>query len=100
VSIRVGESWTARNGHRRWISMSLGTYLLGFGCWSVLVLPFAALWWLVLAELWVCAEALLLAVTGGLVLLDLARRVIRLSDVTVARLRWGLFGFDVKGARL
>jgi hypothetical protein len=99
VSIRVGESWTARNGHRRWISMSLGTYLLGFGCWSVLALPFACLWWVVLAELWVCAEALLLAVTGGLVLLDLARRVIRFSDVTVTGQRWGLFGFDVRGAR-
>jgi hypothetical protein len=84
VSIRVGESWTTRNGHRRWVSVSLGTYLfgsLGFclsrGLWGLFVLPFAVAWWCLLIELWLAAEILLLTVSGILVLADLARRVIR-----------------------
>jgi hypothetical protein len=106
VGIRVGESWTTRNGHRRWVSVSLGTYLfgslgfcLGRGLRGLFLLPFAVAWWCLLAELWVCAEVLLLAVSGGLVLADLARRVIRPADVTVTPLRWGLLVIDVKEAR-
>ncbi len=40
MSIRVGESWQARNGHRRWVSMGLGDVLaLGLlGAWLVLPL--------------------------------------------------------------
>ena len=44
MSIRVGESWQARNGHRRWVSMSLGDLLAGLGAWAVIVLPFLLLW--------------------------------------------------------
>jgi hypothetical protein len=98
MSIRVGESWTARNGHRRWISMNLGTYLLGFGCWSVLALPLAALWWLILAELWVCAEALLLAVTAVVATIAFCRREFRITDLTVTGLRYHLFIVDWKGS--
>jgi hypothetical protein len=79
--------------------MGLGTYLLGLGGWAVFVLPFAFVWWLLLAELWLCAEAVLLAVSGILVLADLARRQIRFADITVMRLRWGLFVVAPKGAR-
>ena len=28
MTIRVGESWTASNGHRRWVSMPLHDVLL------------------------------------------------------------------------
>lgn len=106
MSVRVSESWTASNGHRRTVSIGLGTCAIASlaacftrGIWGLFLLPFALGWWCLLLELWACAEILLLAVSGGLVLADLARRVIRLSDVTVTGLRWGLFGFDVKGAR-
>jgi len=106
MSIRVGESWTTRNGHRRRVSVSLGTYLFGGlayclarGLWGLFLLPFAVAWWCLLIELRLAAEILLLAVSGVLVLADLARRVIRPADVTVTRLRWGLFVIDAKGAR-
>lgn len=106
MSIRVGESWTTRNGHRRWVSMSLGTYLFGSlgyvfgrGLRGLFVLPFVVAWWCLLIELWLAAEILLLTVSGVLVLADLARRVIRPADVTVTPLRWHLLAFDVKGAR-
>jgi len=106
MSIRVSESWTARNGRRRRVSMSLGTYLFGSlayclarGLWGLFLLPFAlALWCLPLA-LWLAAEVLLLAVSGGLALADLARHVIKPGDITVTGLRFGLFVIDVKGGR-
>ena len=80
MSIRVGESWQARNGHRRWMSMSGGDLLFGLGVWAVIVGPFLALWWLFLAELWLAAEA-------------------RPGDVRLTRLRWGLFMVDLKGGK-
>jgi hypothetical protein len=106
MSIRVGESWTARNGHRRWVSAPLGTYLFGSlacclsrGLRGLMVLPLVLAWWCLPLALWLAAEVLLLAVSGALMLADLGRKVIRPEDVTVSRLRWGLFLFDVKGAR-
>jgi hypothetical protein len=93
VSIRVGESWTARDGRRRWISMGIGG-----GVWTLFALPFVLCWWLLLAELWVCAEALLLAVTGIVAVVGVARREVGLGDVTLTWLRYGLFIFDVKGS--
>lgn len=100
MSIRVGESWTTRNGRRRRVSMGLGTYLTVFGVRSAFALPFLLLWWLILAEVWVLAEIALLAVSGGLALTDLARRRVRFADITVTSLRWGLLVIDLKGARL
>jgi hypothetical protein len=98
MSVRIGESWTTRNGHRRWITMGLGTYLLGGGLWALFALPFVLCWWLLLAELWVCAEVLLLAVTGIVAVVGLARREVGLGDVTVTWLRWNLFIIDLKGS--
>lgn len=96
MSVRVGESWTARNGHRRWISMPLPFALAGFGAWAVFVLPFLALWWLVLTGLWLTAEVWILTITGVLALAAVARREGRPSDVTLSPLRWGLFMIDLK----
>ena len=98
-SIRVGESWQARNGHRRWVSMGLGDLLFGWGVLAVFVFPLLVLWWCLLAELWIGAEALLIIVTGVLVLAALVMRGAKLSDVTFTRLRWGLFMVTLKGAR-
>ena len=97
MSIRVGESWQARNGHRRWVSMSLGDVLaLGLlGAW--LVLPLLLLWWMLLAELWLTAETVLITVTGVAVLVALALRGARPGDVTLSRLRFGLWMADLKG---
>ena len=90
MSVRVGESWQARNGHRRWVSMSLGDLLFGWGVLAVFVLPFVLLWWMLLAELWIGAEALLIVVTGLLAAVVVAGHGAKLSDVTFTRLRWGL----------
>ena len=99
MSIRVGESWQARNGHRRWMSMSGGDLLFGLGVWAVIVGPFLALWWLFLAELWLAAECAVILFTGILVLAALALRGVRPGDVTLTRLRWGLFMVDLKGGK-
>ena len=96
MSIRVGESWTARNGHRRWVSMPLHDLLIGWGVLAVFVLPFWLLWRLVLLELWLAAECVLLLVTGILAAIALIRREAKPSDVTLSRLRWGLFMVDVR----
>lgn len=97
MSVRVGESWRGRNGHRYWVSMPLGTWLAGAGCWVVLVLPLLALWWMLLAELWLAAEALLLTVTGIIVIIAVARREAGAPDITMRRLRWRLYAFGLKG---
>lgn len=99
MSIRVGEAWTARNGHRRWISMPLHDLLIGYGAWTVIVLPFLLLWWLLLAELWLAAECVLILVTSALAAIALARHEARLSDVTLSRVRFGLRIVDLKGGR-
>jgi hypothetical protein len=96
MTIRVGESWQARNGHRRWVSMPLHDVLaLGFlGAW--LVLPLWALWWLLVAEVWLAAEAAVFLVTGITVLAVLVMRQARPGDVKLTRLRWGLFMVDLR----
>lgn len=99
MSIRVGESWQARNGHRRWVSMSLGDLMLGWGVWAVFVLPLLALWWLLLLELWLAAETVLVTVTGVAVLAVLVLRQARPGDVRLTRLRWGLVMVDLKGGK-
>lgn len=100
MSIRVGESWQARNGHRRWVSMPLHDAvflggLTGFG-YVFFVLPFLLIWWCLAAELWLCAESLLLIVTGIAVLWALGTRKARFGNVRVSRLRWGLFRLELR----
>ena len=96
MSIRVGESWTARNGHRRYVSMPLHDVLaLGFLA-AFWVIPLLLLWWMIIAELWLAAESLVLAVTAVLVLVALARRQARVSGVKLTRLRFGLWMIDVR----
>jgi len=97
MSVRVGESWTARNGHRRWISVSGGDFLLGAGVRAVFVLPLLALWWLILAEFWLVAESVLIVVSTVAVLVALARREAGPRDVRLTWLRWGLFMADLRG---
>jgi len=97
MSVRAGEAWTARNGHRRWVSMGLGDVLaLGLlGAW--LVLPLWLLWWMLVAEAVLAAEAVVFAVTGIMALAVVAGRGARFGDVTLARLRWGLVMINLKG---
>lgn len=97
MTIRVGESWQARNGHRRWVSMPLHDLLFAWGAWAVFVLPFLFLWWLLLAELWLAAEFLLLLVTAILVAGVLATGGAGFGDVKLTRLRFGLWMIDVRG---
>lgn len=106
MSVRVSESWQARNGHRRSVSMGLGTYALGSiavcftrGVWGLLVLPFVLSWWVLLAELWLCTELVLLTVTGLLVITVVARHEARAADITLRRGRWHLYAIGLKGAR-
>lgn len=108
MSIRVretyGTSWRGtRPGTRHWrstsVSYGLGTWFLGHGLWTLFALPFALLWWLLLAELWLCAEAVLLVVSGVLTGYALARRQVRFADVTVTGLRYHLFVIDPDGAQ-
>ncbi len=96
MSIRVGESWQARNGHRYWVSMPLHDLLIGWGAWAVLVLPFLLLWWLVLAELWLAAECALILATAVLAVIALIRHEAKLGDVTLSRLKWGLWMVDLR----
>ena len=97
MAIRVGESWQARNGHRRWISMPLHDVLIFGLLGAPFVLAFIALWWMVAAELWLAAETVVLLVTGIVVIVALARRQAKVSGVTLTRLRFGLWMIDVKG---
>ena len=97
-----GTSWRDPHqpGTRHWrstsVSFSLWTWLAGFGAWAVIVFPFALLWWLLLAEVWIGAEALLILVTGVLAAVAVAGDA-KLSDVTFTRLRFGLFMVNVRG---
>jgi len=95
MTIRVGESWQARNGHRRWVSMPLHDLLIGWGAWAVFILPLLLLWWLILAELWLAAECVLILVSAVLVAVALARHEAKLGDVSLTRLRFGLFMVDL-----
>jgi hypothetical protein len=99
VSIRVGEAWTARNGHRRWVSMPLHDVLaLGFLA-AFWIVPLYLLWWMIIAELWLAAESAVLTVTAVLVIVALARQAFKgegLGDVTLTRLRFGLWMVNVR----
>jgi len=99
MTIRVGESWQARNGHRRFVSMPLHDVLALSLLGMLFVLPLWLLWWMIVAEVWLAAESLVLVVTGVLVIVALARRQAKVSGVTLTRLRFGLFMLDVKGGR-
>ena len=106
MSVRVretcGTSWPDQRhpGTRHWrstsVSYGLFTWLAGLGAWAVIVFPFALLWWLLLAEVWIGAEALLILVTGVLAAVAVAGDA-KLSDVTFTRLRFGLFMVNVRG---
>jgi len=95
VSIRVGEAWTARNGHRRFVSMPLHDVLALGLLGAVVVLPLWALWWMVVIEVWLAAETVVFLATGVLAVIALARGA-GIGDVTLRRLRWGLFMLDVR----
>lgn len=108
MSIRVretrGTSWRgAEPGTRHYRSTSVsyggGTYLAGLGAWAFLVLPFMLMWWCLLIELWLCAEVLLLAVTGVPVIAAVTRERGRARDITLTRARWHLYAFGLKGVR-
>ena len=96
MTIRVGESWQARNGHRRFVSMPLHDVLALSLLGMLFVLPLWLLWWMIVAEVWLAAESLVLVVTGVLVIVALARRKAKVSGVTLTRLRFGLFMVDVR----
>lgn len=105
MSVRVSESWTARNGHRRSVSMNLGTYVLGSialcfsrGIWGLMILPFVLCWWVLLAYLWLAAEIVLLAVTGLLAIGAVLHREARPGDITFKVIRWHLLVLGLKGA--
>jgi uncharacterized membrane protein len=99
MSVRVGESWQARNGHRRFVSMPLHDVLALGLLGAVVVLPLWALWWMVVIEVWLAAETLVLLFTGALVAAALIARSGMGSDVTLTKLRFGLWMVDLKGKR-
>lgn len=96
MTIRVGESWTARNGRRRWVSVPLHD-LLAFGAVGfAIAAPFWLLWRLFLLEAWIAAETALFLATGILAAVAVARHEARVSEVTTARLRFGLYMVDLR----
>jgi hypothetical protein len=50
-------------------------------------------------QLWLAAESAVLMVTAVLVIVALASRGARFGDVTLRRLRFGLWMLDLKGGR-
>jgi len=75
--------------------MPLHDLLIGWGAWAVFILPFLLLWRLILAELWLAAECVLILVSAVLVAVALARHEAKLGDVSLTRLRFGLFMVDL-----
>ena len=96
MTIRVGESWTARNGHRRWVSLPLHDVLALGLLGAPFFLLLLAVWWMILAELWLAAESVLLLVTASWLPVRLAAGGAGFGDVTLTRLRWGLWMADVR----
>jgi len=96
MSIRVSEAWTARNGHRRWVSMSLAELLALSAAGFLLAAPFWLLWRLLLAEVWIAAECALLLATAVLAVVAVVRHEARCGEVTMTRLRFGLWMVDVR----
>lgn len=106
MSVRVGESWTARNGRRRYVSMGLGTwaagslaFCLGRGIWGLFLLPFLLYWWALLAAAWLSAEFLLFTVTGALTIGAVLNREAKCADITLVPLKWHLVMIGLKGAQ-
>lgn len=105
MSVRVSESWTARNGRRRTVSMGAGTYAFASiaacftrGIWGVFLLPFVVTWWTLLAEAWLCAEMVLVTVTGIAVIAAVLRHEASGADITLRRGKWNLVAIGLKGA--
>jgi len=96
MTIRAGESWQARNGHRRWVSLPLHDVLALGLLGAVVFVPLWCLYWMIVAEVWLAAESLVLVVTAVLVLVALVRRQAKVSGVKLTRLRFGLFMVDVR----
>ena len=96
MSIRVGESWQARNGHRRWVSMPLADVLALGAVGLILFAPLWLIWKAVLLEAWLAAELVVFLATGILALVAVARREALLSEVTFTRVRWGLVMVDLR----
>lgn len=92
-----GTSWRdpRQPGTRHWQSTSVS---YGFPGWALLIwwplVPFALMFWaacwLLLAELWLCAEFYVLAVSGVYVLVRIASHHGRAADITLTRLAFGL----------
>ena len=106
MSIRVSESWTARNGHRRSVSVNLGTYVAGSlalcfsrGLAGLFLLPFVLSWWVLLLDLWICAELLLFTASGIAVTAAVLKGKGRGADITLKVIRWHLLVFGLKGVR-
>ena len=97
MSIRVGESWQARNGHRRWVSMPLADVLALGAFGLILFAPLWLIWKAVLLEAWLAAELVVFLASAILALVALARREAHPGDVTMTRLRWGLWMVDLRG---
>jgi len=79
--------------------MPLHDLLIGWGAWAVFILPLLLLWWLVLAEVWLAAESVLLLVTAVPAAAAAVFGDAHVRDVTVTRLRWGLFMVNLKGGQ-
>jgi hypothetical protein len=97
MTVRVGESWQARNGHRRWVSAPLRDVLALGLVGALFFLPFWLTWNLVVWSLWVYAEVLVFLFTAIAALVVVAGKEARLSDLTMTRLKWGLWMVDLKG---
>jgi hypothetical protein len=96
MGIRLGESWQARNGHRRFVSVPLHDLILSWGLGAWLVLPLWFTWKLCTWSLRAAAECALLALTAVLAVIAVARHEARWSDVGLTRLRFGLRMVDVR----
>lgn len=106
MSVRVSESWTTRNGRRRTVSMGAGTYAFASiaacftrGIWGLFLLPFVVTWWVLLAEAWLCAEMVLVTVTGIAVIIAVLGHEASGADITLRREKWNLVAIGLKGAR-
>ena len=95
----AGTSWRDQRqpSTRHWRSTSV-SYGAGWGLLGLAVIaPFWLLWWMLLLEVWLAAEAVLITVSGVAVLVVLALRQARPGDVRLIRLRFGLVMVDLRG---
>jgi hypothetical protein len=83
---RYGTSWRGRRpGTRHWVSGPLWLWGLGW----LLLLPFKVLWLMVLAEVWLAAEAVVLLSSGLLIGCDLGQH----KKLDWKRAHWQRLGF-------